>query len=59
MAAVVAAKEDVLLEEAAAVDAATAADVSDVISPVAPPGLDVACFVKIFLGVEQRINMSE
>ena len=48
MAAVVAAKEDVLLEEAAAVDAATAADVSDVISPVAPPGLDVACFMKIF-----------
>ena len=46
MAAVVAAKDEVLLEETAAVDEATAADGSDVISPVAPPGLDVACFIR-------------
>ena len=46
IAAVVAAREAVVLEEAVADDVATAADVSDVGSTVPPTGLDVA-FVTI------------
>ena len=42
MAAVVAARDDVVLEDAVTADEATAADVSDAGSTVPPAGLDVA-----------------
>ena len=43
IAAVVAARDDVVLEDAGTADEATAADVSDAGSTVPPTGLDVAC----------------